>query len=164
MLGEHLTPPVLEYLTNIDYDHHYALAAFAADEPGTPGVGVARWVRRSDDPTAAEVAVTVLDAYQRRGIGTLVLVILAERAVARGIHTFVALVMWENDTLLTDLRHIGARVMPDEPGVARVEYDLVPEPARHHARVRRLVRAAARWLGDVGGLLGDETERRGAGG
>jgi GNAT superfamily N-acetyltransferase len=141
----HLTPRLVEYLTNIDYDHHFALAGFAVDDPGSPGVGVARWVRRLDHPTIAEPAVTVLDAHQGRGVGTLLLTVLAERAVARGIRTFVAEVMWENDTLLADLRHLGARVVPDEPGVARVEYDLVPEPARHRTSVRRLIRAATRW-------------------
>jgi GNAT superfamily N-acetyltransferase len=72
-----LNPPLqlstaLDYLTNLEYDCHFALAAaFAIEEPGRPGVGVARWIRLSDDPTAAEAAVTVLDAFQGRGVGTL---------------------------------------------------------------------------------------------
>ena len=44
----------------LDYDRHFALAAFAVDEPGEPGVGVARWIRQADDPAKAEAAVTVL--------------------------------------------------------------------------------------------------------
>jgi GNAT superfamily N-acetyltransferase len=34
------------------------------------GVGIARYIRDAEDPQAAEVAVTVLDHWQRRGLGT----------------------------------------------------------------------------------------------
>jgi GNAT superfamily N-acetyltransferase len=147
---EHLSPRMLEYLTTLDYDRHYALAAFAADEPGTPGVGVARWIRLAEDPTKAEVAVTVLDAYQRRGIGTLLLVLLAARAAEKGVGTLVAGVLWENAALLADLKAAGARVVAAEPGVARVELDLAPGPAEREHLVRRLARSAAHFLpGDV---------------
>jgi acetyltransferase len=143
---EHLSARFLEYLTVLDYDRHYALAAFVADEPGAPGVGVARWIRLAEDPDKAEVAVTVLDAYQRRGIGSLLLVLLAARAADKGVKTLVAGVLWENAGLLADLRDVGARVVAGEPGVARVELDLEPEPVERDGLVRRLARTAARFL------------------
>ena len=58
------------------------------------------------------------------GVGALALV---EAATERGITTFVADVLWENTVLLDALRDLGATIVPLEPGVARVEFDL-PEP------------------------------------
>lgn len=146
---EHLTAPVLDYLTQLDYDHHYALGAIAVDEPGQPGVGVARWVRRDDDPTRAEPAITVLDAYQRRGIGTTLITVLATRAMEKGIEVFVARVLWENEAWLDSLRGLGARVEPDEPGVARIEIDLVRHTPETTTLVHRIVRAIAARLAEL---------------
>src|SRR5438132_12112120 len=64
---------LLRYLTEIDYHNHFAWLATLPDLEGSPVVGVGRWVRLQEDPTAAEAAVTVIDAYHHRGIGTLLL-------------------------------------------------------------------------------------------
>jgi len=141
---EHLSPRLLDYLTELDYDRHFALAAIAVDEPGEPGVGVARWIRPAGDPTKAEAAVTVLDRYQGRGIGTLLLMELAGRAVELGVRTFVGRVLWENEALLDGLRAFGARIEADEPGVARVEVDLAPQAEQRESVLARVIRAARR--------------------
>lgn len=134
----HLGQHDLEYLTNLDYRHHFAWAAFVIDEAGPEanrigagvearreqGVGVARYVRSRGDPTVAEAAVTVADAYQRRGLGTLLIGLLAEAAAGNGVKTFIGHVLWENDALLDGLRAAGARIVAEEPGVARIEADV----------------------------------------
>jgi GNAT superfamily N-acetyltransferase len=117
----------LDYLTKLDLYDHFAWAAFALDDPGTPGVGVARYVRDQERDDVAEAAVTVLDSYQQRGLGTLLLLLLAERAQQNGITTFVSYVLWDNKALLDGLAAAGARIEPAEAGVARVEVDL-PDP------------------------------------
>lgn len=85
---------------------------------------MARYARDRDDPSTAEAAVTVLDSHCSRGIGTILLTSLADEALARGIATFTAGVMWENQVLLDSLHAIGAVVVPDEPGVAAVSVEL----------------------------------------
>jgi GNAT superfamily N-acetyltransferase len=122
-----LSDSLLDYLTELDFDRHFALAVHLRDDPDQPGLGVARWVRDRNDPTKAEAAVTVADRWQGKGIGTQLLVALVKAAAERGITTFVADVLWENTTLLDTLRQLGARVQASEPGVARVEFDL-PAP------------------------------------
>jgi ribosomal protein S18 acetylase RimI-like enzyme len=117
----------LEYLTNLDHRDHFACAAVLEDRPVPKGVGVARYVRENDDPTTAEVAVTVLDAYRCRGIGTLLTRTLGEVAAENGIRTFVNYVQWDNATAIDLLTHEETRITPAEPGVARIEVDL---PAR----------------------------------
>jgi GNAT superfamily N-acetyltransferase len=121
---EHLSERLLDYLTDVDGVDRVALTARAIDEPGAPGVAIARYARDHRDPTRAEAAVTVLESHRNRGIATILLTSLVDEAVANGITTFTASVMWENTMLLDSLRVYGAVVEPDEPGVAAVRVDL----------------------------------------
>ena len=57
----------LAYFTEVDHVDHEAIGARDA-ETGA-GVGVARYVRRARQPAVAEAAVTVVDAWQGRGLG-----------------------------------------------------------------------------------------------
>jgi hypothetical protein len=146
----------VEYLTNIDHEDHVALAAFVDEGGPVPvGVGVARYIRDADDPTAAEVAVTVVDAYQRRGLGTLLTRILAGVAAGKGIRTFVSYVLWENTTVLDLLADEGARIASAEPGIARVEVDVPAQREQlHDSSLRRILHAFADGLLDVLGGVG----------
>src|SRR5664280_960638 len=134
----------LEYLTNLDYHDHFAWAAFAIDERGQPGIGVARYIRDPTQPNHAEVAVTVLDDYQHRGLGTLLLEMLADHARRNGITTFVSHILWDNREILEALAAAGARIEPEEPGVARVAIEI---PAPESPTLVGLVRAALRAFG-----------------
>ena len=143
------TPPRLseadlEYLTNLDYHDHFAWAAFAIDERGQPGIGVARYIRDPTQPNHAEVAVTVLDDYQHRGLGTLLLVMLADHARGNGITTFVGHILWDNREILDTLVAAGARIEPEEPGVARVAIEI---PVRESPTLVGLIRTALRAFG-----------------
>lgn len=126
---EHLSDRLLDHLLDVDQHDRVAIVAALADEPGAPGVGIARFVRRRDQPTTAEAAVTVIDEHQGRGIGTLLLTELVSLALEQGIDTFVADVMWDNRDLLDALRAVGAEVVAGEPGLAAVRVDLPTTPA-----------------------------------
>lgn len=123
---DHLSGTDIEYLTNVDYQDHFALGAFEVDAEGTPGagVGVARYIRSAGEPELAEAAVTVADDRQARGVGTALLTRLASLAVERGVRTFVTYVLWENAPTVEALEEVGARIAAEEPGVARMEIDL----------------------------------------
>lgn len=125
-----LTPRMLDHLVDVDYVDRHALVATLVDEPDEPSVGIARYVRSAEDPTAADAAVTVLDAHQGRGIGTLLLGSLVEAAIDNGIEAFTADILWDNAALLDGLRSVGARVVPGEPGLATVRIDLPPVPGK----------------------------------
>jgi GNAT superfamily N-acetyltransferase len=140
----------LDYLTNVDYHNHFALAAFAIDEPGWPGIGVARYIRDPSCPNHAEVAVTVLDDYQHRGLGTLLLKMLADSARQNGITSFVSHVLWDNRELLQTLVASGAHIEPEEPGVAQVAIAIpAPESPTLVTVVRAALRALARTTREV---------------
>ncbi len=124
----HLSDRMLDHLFDVDYDGRYALVATLIDEPGSPSVGIARYVRSRSDPGSADAAVTVVDECQGRGIGTLLLISLVAVAMDHGVEAFTADIMWENGELLDRLRDLGARVSAGEPGLASVRVDLPSEP------------------------------------
>jgi GNAT superfamily N-acetyltransferase len=145
-----LDDELLEHLTNIDYRDHYACVAVLEDGPVRKGVGVARYVREPGDPTVAEVAVTVVDAYQRRGIGTLLVRRLGEVAAGNGIRTFVNYVLWDNAAALDLLADEQWRITPAEPGVARIEVGVPPLREVPDSTLRHLIRTYVARLRDLG--------------
>ncbi len=70
---------------------------------------MARFVRDRDDPTAAELAIVVADAWQRRGVATVLLELLVLSAADRGIERFYGYVASSNDAARRLLTGIGAR-------------------------------------------------------
>ena len=121
---EELSPELLARLTEVDYRNHFAWVALALDDPVAPGVGVARYVRLPDEPEVAEAAVTVVDDYHGRGIGTLLLQALGAVALENGVRRFRSFAIEENVPLRELMRGLGAKVAHDSPGVVRVEADL----------------------------------------
>ncbi len=119
-----LSESMLAYLTRVDYTNHVALAAFALDDAGEPGVGIARYIRLADEPDCAEAAVTVLDEYQNRGIGTVLLEALALIAQQNGITRFCGYVQWENTGVVELARRLGATVRHSSTGLARYDVPL----------------------------------------
>jgi GNAT superfamily N-acetyltransferase len=130
----------LTYLTEVDHHDHEAIAAL--DPKTGRGVGVARFVRAKERPDAAEAAVTVADEWQGRGLGTLLLELLAARARDEGIRVFTALVLAGNDDMLDLLRRLGpTRVVDRELGTVEIEAEL-PAEGGLSPQMRELLRLA----------------------
>jgi RimJ/RimL family protein N-acetyltransferase len=118
------------YFVAVDAHDHVALVACPLDAPEMI-VAVARFVRRREDPGAAEFAIVVGDDYQRSGLGGALLRSLAARAREQGIERFVGSILAENvaaHRLVAGVaaapaqwRHTGT--------VDEVEFDLGAAPA-----------------------------------
>jgi RimJ/RimL family protein N-acetyltransferase len=119
-----LSAAELRYFTDVDHHDHEALGAL--DHAGGRGVGVARYVRDADDPHAAEIAVTVVDDWQGRGLGTALLAQLSGRARAEGIRRFTALVSADNAAMTALLRRLCADPVRREYGTVEWEITLLP--------------------------------------
>ncbi len=92
-----LTREELVYLTELDFHRRAALVAVLAREGVERIVGVGRYASDTDSPAdRAEVAITVEDAEQRRGIGTLLLEHLRTVANAEGIELFDVYLISDN--------------------------------------------------------------------
>src|SRR5436190_18157619 len=103
---ESLSDAELRYLTEVDGHHHEALGAV---DPGTgEGIAVARFVRDEHERSRAEVAITVADDWQHRGVGKLLLIRLADRARDEGIRRFTALVSTDNRGMKALLGRLGS--------------------------------------------------------
>lgn len=120
-----LTSAQLDYLTDVDHDDHEALVAIDPDISGHPGVAVARYIRLPEEPTIAEAAITVVDDYQGRGIGTAMIGLLEGLAHRRGIRTFRNYVLAENKPMLAIFRQLDGELVSEGAGLYRVD---VPVP------------------------------------
>ena len=94
-LGQVLHPSnaTIAQFTDLDYDHDIAFAALLADQEQAPFIGVCRY-STSSDGTACECAVTVLDQWQNKGLGTALMKHLIDVARSRGITR-----MWSMDAM-----------------------------------------------------------------
>jgi RimJ/RimL family protein N-acetyltransferase len=101
--------------TSPDVDHHDREALAALNHADGRGVGIARYIRHADDPHAAEIAVTIVDDWQGRGLGTELLMRLSGRARCEGIHRFTALVAEDNTAMAGLLRNISAHLSAAVP-------------------------------------------------
>lgn len=109
-----------QYLAGTDARDHLAMVAL--DAAGAP-LGIARSVRLREDPSAAEVAAEVIDAWQRHGVGTALLGRLARRAEAVGIARFRATVLAQTG-LSAALRHQGWRATGSDGLTVTLEIDV----------------------------------------
>jgi RimJ/RimL family protein N-acetyltransferase len=133
-----LSDSQLRYLTEVDHHDHEALIAF--DRDTGDGVGVGRYVRLAD-PASAEAAVTIVDDWQGRGLGTAICQLLAERAREEAIERFTALLLAGNEQMHDVLASLGpANVISRDAGTIEVEV-AIPERGigQHMAGVLRVV-------------------------
>jgi RimJ/RimL family protein N-acetyltransferase len=122
----HLSDADLRLLT--DLDHHDREALGALDTATGQGVGVARYARLAGDSQAADVAVTVVDSWQRRGVATALLARLSVRAREAGIHSFTAQVSADNEPMIELLRthKAGVELTQLDGDVAEYHIALTP--------------------------------------
>ncbi len=89
-------------LVVVDHDQREAVVA----EVGGEVVGVARYDRLPEDPTTADLAVVVEDAWQHVGVGRQLLAELLRLAAERGVRTLTATVQGDNERMLGMLRRL----------------------------------------------------------
>ena len=136
-----LSDEQLSYLTAVDHHDHEALVAL--DPQSDDAIGVARFVRVSDN--VAECAIVVADDWQNRGLGGELLDRLVERAREEGVERFTALVLAENTDALRLLERLGDTVRHSEGSQLELEIEL-PEQPGAGTPLRIILAGAARGL------------------
>jgi GNAT superfamily N-acetyltransferase len=121
-----LPPDVIRRLVDVDQDRHVVLVAVTATE-ALP-VGGARYARHDDERARAELAVTVADHHQGRGVGAVLLSSIIDVALANGIDVLDGHVLDENEPMRALLRNAGATFSFDEAGVLAFELDVTHAP------------------------------------
>jgi RimJ/RimL family protein N-acetyltransferase len=148
LLGfEHLSPqsrylrffaPLLEMparlvdqLLDTDDHRHIAIAAERFG-PGDrlPGfLGVARLIRDANEPACADIAVAVIDEFQRRGLGRCLLDELSRSGQRLGLRRFRADILPENHAAKELLRGVGFK-RPCHGADGALIYEIPPPPSR----------------------------------
>ena len=116
---------LMAYLFEVDYLEHFVFVL--TDGPDGPVVADARFVRDVANPVEAEIAFTVGDAYQGRGIGTFLMGAISVAAGYDGVRRFTARVLADNQPMRGILDHFGAIWHRDDLNVVTTELD-VPQP------------------------------------
>ena len=129
------TETVLTYLFEVDYVDHFVWVVTDGQDGSV--IADARFVRDQDDPTLAEIAFTVADAYQGRGIGTVLFAALAVAARIDGVTRFHATVLSDNLPARALLDRLDAPWIREEPGVVAATIE-VPDPARLPVKIQHL--------------------------
>ena len=117
----------LTFFTEIDYVDHMAWGAIFDCEDVDQGVGVARYVRFSEDPHVAEVAITVIDPFHRRRVATHLLGALYWSAIRNGISSFLGHVLADNSRMIRFLEELQAEITEEDSDLMRVEISIVRE-------------------------------------
>ena len=114
-----LTDKDVRRFTQVDHASRVALVATVAGEI----VGVGRYDKVS--ATDAEIAFTVRDDYQGRGLGSVLLEHLAVAARERGIRRFVAEVLPQNRRMTATFSHAGYKVAQElADGVVKLAFEV----------------------------------------
>jgi acetyl coenzyme A synthetase (ADP forming)-like protein len=115
-------PRLAEPFVDPDWESSGALIG----EIGDDVVSLASYSRLRD-PTSAEVAFTVAEAFQGRGIGTRMLEQLAAIAAANGMERFIAEVLPGNRAMLSVFEHVGFEVLRETAdGETELTFPIAP--------------------------------------
>jgi acetyltransferase len=101
----HLSHSELEYLSNVDQRTHVAWGAAVDGE--VAGVGRYIWI---SEIGCAEIAVTVVDEFQYRGLGTLLFGALTAIARADGVEAFCFVIVPDNRPVRQALQRLDVEL------------------------------------------------------
>jgi CRP-like cAMP-binding protein len=124
------TPALMHYLSEVDYVDHFVWVVLDGSDP----VADARFVRDQTDPTVAEIAFIVADAYQGRGIGSFLIGALSIAAKIDGVERFSARMLSDNAPMRTIMDRYGAVWQREDIGVITTVIDV---PRRRDLHIKR---------------------------
>lgn len=153
--GTRLSPREIDYLVDTDdRDHVSWLVLDPAQRPdacpdacpdGRPDglpIALGRYVRDPETPSRAEVALTVCDHHQGRGVSKVLLGALAASAQGAGVEHFCGGLLAENHAMRSLMQDLGATLRVQD-GTIWAEAPADPWQLPDNGTVRRIRRVAA---------------------
>lgn len=150
-----LSPEWLERLCDPTDDRDVALVATIEMDGAERQIGLGRYAWVSDEQ-GAELAVTVLDEWQRRGLGSLLLERLVSHARERGIRELFSVDRADNTAMRRLAKRIGATVEPDPDDARQVIARLKLEEAGSWSaspQVREVLEEISRLEQELGQII-----------
>jgi len=127
-----LTRADAEHYVDVDYDSTFAVVAVHGEGREEKIIGVGRYWGNPDPPSnKAEMAFVVEDVYQKKGIGTHLLELLAAAARERGIEYFEMEMLQENQGVTRMMQQSGFELTDriTATGSWRGIYSITPTPS-----------------------------------
>ena len=101
---------LLEYLTKVDQKNHVAWGVMCPQHPELPGLGICRFIRSEKYQNRAEFAITIIDDFQSKGLGTEFLALLYILASFHKIEMLCGTALNANKAMINRFKLIGAKV------------------------------------------------------
>ncbi len=98
----------LDALTNLDNINRVAWVSYSVKKGVPYGIGIGRFSRSASTPNEAEIALTVIDEFQNKGVGTILFSILYYLGGQMGISTFTGIILASNLPLILRFQDMGA--------------------------------------------------------
>lgn len=139
-------PPV-GFLEQLHPRDHVAWGVLDVKAPDGVFFGIARYVRTAPKADSAEVAITVFDPWQGRGVGLLLHAALHRCAARNRLRRFLYDVSEDNSRFIHHLRELGARRGPSDHHVVPLAMPVygrssrVPRSTGAGARLYEVMRA-----------------------
>jgi RimJ/RimL family protein N-acetyltransferase len=139
----HLPQGAVDAAANVDHRQHEALVAVPPHSREI--VGEIRFVRDPSHTDTADLAMTVVDSWQGRGLGTALLRAASHRAQELGIRYFTADVLAENRPMLKILQGLESSESTPDGTTVGVRIDLTQQADEEVPDLcRELLQAAGR--------------------
>ena len=145
--GTRLSPREIDYLVNTDERDHVSWLVLDPAQrphhcPGGLPIALGRYVRDPETPSRAEVALTVCDHHQGRGVSKVLLGALAASAHSAGVASFCGSLLAENHAMRSLMQDLGATLRVQD-GTIWAEAPADPWRLPDNGTVRRIRRVAA---------------------
>jgi GNAT superfamily N-acetyltransferase len=102
------SPELISKFVVLDYDHNMAFAAVVGEGASEHFIGVARYA--VDGEARCEYAVSVLDSWQSRGVGSALTVLLFDYARSRGIKNLHCEILATNQRMMDFAKWLGMSI------------------------------------------------------
>ncbi|WP_051882144.1 GNAT family N-acetyltransferase [Parvularcula oceani] len=123
----------LRFFTEVDHHDHDAWGALDLSRDPPAPIGIARYVRHEPGGDTAEFAVTILDSHQKRGLGSLLLGVIAARAKDNGISRLHSVELADNHPLFDVLAGLDTEKHFRGEGEEEVTVQVYADPAAYPA-------------------------------
>lgn len=120
----HPSDAMIRHFVDLDYVHDLGFVAVTQVDGAEMFVGVGRY-STGIDPASCECAISVLDAWQGRGLGTALMTHLIEVARSRGITRMWSMDMAENARMRDLAHHLGFERKADPGNPSQVVHTLM---------------------------------------
>ncbi len=119
---------LLVRFTQLDYQREMAIIALAGTGDAEQQVAVARYTTNPDGESC-EFAVVIADAWQGKGLGTILMRYLMQIAGSRGLKIMEGEVLGTNPNMLHLMASLGfaSKTSPEDPAIRLVSATLSPE-------------------------------------